>query len=237
MNHVEAMKLALEVVEQGSVDHLTHLQREKLIAALRTAIAEAEKQEPFGYFQYALHFDAWVQNRDSNKGVAFYTTPPAAPVQEPVAWMTINAYGEEDDIHYENPEGHLPDGWTYMPLYTHPPKAKQAQEEPLGYWNAVEGWVELPEEAHTPTAWVYPEALEAFQQGKPWTAYGADGKGPNTDGVERIPLYTAPPAAQRQPLTDEQISEIANTPPADDARPVHSFARAIEAAHGIGEKK
>ena len=37
---------------------------------------QAEKQEPFGYFQYAMHFDAWVQNRDSNKGVAFYTTPP-----------------------------------------------------------------------------------------------------------------------------------------------------------------
>ena len=31
--------------------------------------------EPFGYFQYALHLDAWVQNRDSDKGVAFYTRP------------------------------------------------------------------------------------------------------------------------------------------------------------------
>jgi hypothetical protein len=34
--------------------------------------------------------------------------------------MTINEYGEEDDIHYECPEGHLLDGWTYKPLYTHP---------------------------------------------------------------------------------------------------------------------
>jgi len=41
-----------------------------------------------------------------------------AEKQEPMAWMTINAYGEEDDIHYENPEGHLPEGWTYKPLYT-----------------------------------------------------------------------------------------------------------------------
>ena len=39
---------------------------------------------------------------------------------EPVAWMTINEYGEEDDIHYENPEGHLMEGWTYKPLYTTP---------------------------------------------------------------------------------------------------------------------
>ena len=44
-----------------------------------------------------------------------------AEKQEPVAWMTINEYGEEDDIHYENPEGHLLEGWTYKPLYTHPP--------------------------------------------------------------------------------------------------------------------
>ena len=39
---------------------------------------------------------------------------------ERVAWMTINEYGEEDDIHYENPEGHLMEGWTYKPLYTTP---------------------------------------------------------------------------------------------------------------------
>ena len=44
--------------------------------------------------------------------------------QEPVAWMTINEYGEEDDIHYENPEGHLLEGWTYKPLYTHPPSVQ-----------------------------------------------------------------------------------------------------------------
>jgi len=53
----------------------------KAITALRDAIAEAEKQGPFGYFQYAPHFDAWVQNRDSNEGVAFYTAPPAAQRQ------------------------------------------------------------------------------------------------------------------------------------------------------------
>jgi len=78
------------------------------------------------------------------------------------------------------------------------------KQEPLGYWNAVEGWVELPEETHKPVAWVYPEALEAFRQGKPWTAYGADGKGPNSDGVERISLYTTPPAAQQEAVLAER---------------------------------
>ena len=32
--------------------------------------------EPFGYFQFDLRLDAWVLNRDNNKGVAFYTAPP-----------------------------------------------------------------------------------------------------------------------------------------------------------------
>jgi len=33
-------------------------------------------QDPFGYFQYSPNLDAWALNRDSNKGVAFYTHPP-----------------------------------------------------------------------------------------------------------------------------------------------------------------
>jgi hypothetical protein len=41
---------------------------------------------------------------------------------EPVAWMTINPYGEEDDISYEDPTMDLLDGWTCKPLYTQPPQ-------------------------------------------------------------------------------------------------------------------
>jgi len=55
-------------------------------------------------------------------------------------------------------------------------------------------------------------------------------------------LYTTPPAAQRQPLTDEQVDDIWNRycdemgeASINDA---YDIARAIEAAHGItGEKK
>ena len=45
---------------------------------LRKALAEQPAQqepvgpEPFGYFQYDIRLDAWVQNRINNKGVAFY---------------------------------------------------------------------------------------------------------------------------------------------------------------------
>lgn len=46
----------------------------------------------------------------------------AQPDPEPVAWMTINPYGEEDDISYEDPTMDLLDGWTCKPLYTQPPQ-------------------------------------------------------------------------------------------------------------------
>jgi hypothetical protein len=38
-----------------------------------TSAALEAKDEPFGYFQYDIRLDAWVQNRINNKGVAFYT--------------------------------------------------------------------------------------------------------------------------------------------------------------------
>ena len=104
------------------------------------------------------------------QGEPLYTAPQ--PEQEPVAWMTINEYGEEDDIHYENPEGHLLEGWTYKPLYTHPPTI-QLEKEPIEYWNAVEGWVKLD------------EVKEHFDSVGCGTIY-------KTSGEDRVPLYTKP---------------------------------------------
>ena len=46
-------------------------------------------------------------------------------------------------------------------------------------------------------------------------------------------VYTSPPASK--PLTDEQIMEMYNEPRSDAE--MIAFARAIEAAHGIGEQK
>ena len=44
------------------------------IIALRQALAQPE-QEPYGYFRYDMSLDAWVQNREDTKGIAFYTAP------------------------------------------------------------------------------------------------------------------------------------------------------------------
>ena len=132
----------------------------------------------------------------------------AQPEQKPVAWMTINEYGEEDDIHYENPEGHLLEGWTYKPLYIHPPTA-QPEQEPLEYWNAVEGWVKIE------------EVRKHFDSVGCGTIY-------KTAGEDREPLYTTPP--QRKPLTENEIEKVWQMVESSDFRDcVHQFARAIEA--------
>lgn len=80
---IDVMKQALEAMDKRDYEMADHI--------LCRAIEQAEKQEPFGYFQYAMHFDAWVQNRDSNKGVAFYTTPPAAQPAAPEGWKLVPA--------------------------------------------------------------------------------------------------------------------------------------------------
>lgn len=82
---IEAMKQALEALETCHWDYDYEEESYKTFdedlvndasEALRQAIEEAEKQEPFGYFQLDLRMDAWVQNRDNKKGVPFYTAPP-----------------------------------------------------------------------------------------------------------------------------------------------------------------
>jgi hypothetical protein len=133
----------------------------------------------------------------------------AQPEQEPVAWMTINGYGEEDDIHYENPEGHLLDGWTYKPLYTHPPTA-QPEEEPLEYWNAVEGWVKID------------EVRKHFDSVGCGTIYKTDGEG-------RAPLYTSPPKREWVGLTYGNIWQAVNDCTFSGDLHADKFARAIEA--------
>lgn len=78
-----------------------------------------------------------------------------------------------------------------------------------------------------------------------WMVYTQDGQSayvtdiPNIQKNQRaLPLYTTPP--QRQPLTDEEIREIAKgyalglAFPYDGPTTPEMFARAIERAHGIG---
>jgi hypothetical protein len=81
----EALKLALEALEEaceivGAAWTWRNEKGRPAITAIKQALA-APVQEPFGYFRYDMRLDAWVQSRADKRGVAFYTTPPAAQRQ------------------------------------------------------------------------------------------------------------------------------------------------------------
>jgi hypothetical protein len=96
--------------------------------------------------------------------------------------------------------------------------ALKAVQEPLEYWNAVEGWVKID------------EVREHFDSVGCGTIYKTAGDG-------RVPLTAAQPAV---PLTDEQIDVLRESKSkgrgAGWSFDFKGFARAIEAAHGIKEK-
>jgi len=68
----EALRLALEALGNSWTEpnNEQYEIEKKTITAIKAAL-EAE-DEPFGFFQYDIRLDAWVQNRINNKGVAFY---------------------------------------------------------------------------------------------------------------------------------------------------------------------
>jgi hypothetical protein len=169
MNHVEAMKQALEALNKN----VGELRIAGARHILRTAIEQAEKQEPVAWANINKHGDITHTNnkRMPWSKTPLYTTPPAQPAkQEPVAWLGLKP-------------SDMPDGDD--PMYDH----------------------------------------DFFLKGMAWA-----------DAILRKKNAT-PPAAQRQPLTEEQLKPIADEYRILFGGWVVDFARAIEAAHGIGEKK
>ena len=65
----------------------------------------------------------------------------------------------------------------------------QPEQEPLEYWNAVEGWVKID------------EVREHFESVSCGTIYKHEGEG-------RVPLYTTPPQREWVGLTDDEIQNI-----------------------------
>jgi hypothetical protein len=130
-----------------------------------------------------------------------YTTPPAAPVQEPVAKIKrIDEYGPMLDWYTH---------WTDFPvgtkLYTSPPAQPAPVQEPV---------------------WIQPDHLQKAQ-----TAPFLCRVEPNKRD-DFVPLYTTPPAAQRQwaGLTDEEIKRIGKLDLDSDYFGLwYDFAKAIEA--------
>ena len=147
---------------------------------------------------------------------ALRTAIAEAEKQEPVAWQPIETApkGKIVLMHYKN---RLGNGRTMRARY-YLPETLDSDTTESGW--ADEGWY---------------EESEAYEYLMP-----LDGEPTHWMQLPSAPGAT-PPAAQRQPLTDEQMLEILGDIDADTKRlppGIKAFARAIEAAHGItGEKK
>jgi hypothetical protein len=131
----------------------------------------------------------------------------AAPVQEPAVWSagTPPLYPEMKDGEIISAEYHD----------LTPPAAPV--QEPVEYWNAVEGWVKID------------EVREHFDSVGCSTIY-------KTAGENRVPVYTTPPAAQRQwvGLTNKDIIEMwpqTSTVGWDDIRLIEAKLRSKNDLH------
>ena len=114
MTKDETLKLALEALEEwyfgcgaGSESH------DDAVEAIKQALA-APVQEPVGEIGWGGSVN-WHKTIPEF-GTDLYTTPPAAPVQEPVAWMqdSIELYVQD-----------RPSAYYTIPLYTTPPAAQR----------------------------------------------------------------------------------------------------------------
>ena len=86
---------------------------------------------------------------------------------------------------------------------------EQPEQEPVAYYHPHKGFY-----------WAKPTHISA----------------PTVVDVPPVPLYVKWIAAQRKPLTDEEIWQIATDCTIGGDLHADKFARAIEAAHGIKEK-
>ena len=112
--------------------------------------------------------------------------------------------------------------------------------------NIREALAEQPAQQQEPVAWLHTKIEGVAVPHRPadldkhparWTALYPEPKPcPTCEALARtVMMDQTAHDKQRKPLTDEQIMEMYNEPRSDAE--MIAFARAIEAAHGVGEQK
>ena len=243
---IEVMKQALEALEEVQGHMNTSDWFNERVDALRAAIEQAEKQEPFGYFKVEPF--GWTDCAETDEGaIALYTAPPAAAVKEflttqpaaPVQEPAFHGFVHKDECRVEmcfTPSAPRADGTYATAFYTTPPAAPvqdDPDEQVIRERDEAEAIADsLAEKIAAITGC---EIGEHTSANSPWHSA--------LDAADEF-LASRPPAAQRQPLTDKQIGKILDDPNIAEAHQgnwlvlPYAYARAIEAAHGItGEKK
>jgi hypothetical protein len=216
---IETMKLALKALEEAhpkpyNESVISHVEA---ITAIRTAIERTEKQEPVAWVrEHELPLapgDAfsWVETLVHK--TPLYTTPPAAqpaPAQQPV--------------NQERESLRAAQGEAVMPLIGPLLDAWESCSETMrGEQPEVDKYLRKINRAME-------DATPPAAQREPAPGY--------CKHCKQYTIEEPLPAAQRQPLTDEQITQICVDLWSGGWREtaMRNFARAIEAAHGIKEK-
>ena len=159
------------------------------------------------------------------EGVVIYTDLEIAAIKEVLAQPEQErCVGCEACIDTACGRDECPKGW---------PKAVQPEQEPVAYCNGMPAYegplskTQRKEPEQEPVATLDDLEQEIYENTRQFVS---------RDVMEWMlkRYYTTPP--QRKPLTDEEIGAILEGVNAYGTR-LYTFARAIEAAHGIGEKK
>ena len=250
----EALKLALEALEQWNTPLY---KRGNVITALRRALAVSETHKQ----------PAYRAVKTVHEGKAYYVSEPEqqpAPAtelreqQEPVAWMWMLDGEVWDLCSTKDRFTPIREGHIQVPLYTRP--QKPAQDElvawPAGLIDRIKAAEQRIQDGHAPRRipadptdvdLVLAEVRHLLEGKRP--PFWVDKCRPQA----REPLLREIAAlsanalddykmiqklmAERQPLTDEEILTYRHMIDWTAEWSYINFARAIEAAHGIGEKK
>ncbi len=217
----DIIRMALEALESGD-----GWRQSEAIAALRTAIEQAEKQEPVAWHTVHKAVVTTIEKCKAASGMhraidlvvnaaqithdtlGTDTAPPAAPVQDDIPKIGCVNHDcdrcralEQQDHSEQN-----------LNMVEQPAPATEAHEqEPVAYDKT---------ELNCFAQDLYDKKMREGKHGHYESMFHV---------IHQCVKKAASPLAQRKPLTDEQIAEIA----AQGHQRWIEFARAIEAAHGI----